>query len=126
MTGSQGIQGIQGPKGDKEDKEDTGTTGPQGPAGQGIELGSLTVNVLGFPETTSSSFTVHITGDVPTPDSFPGSETGTTIKLIPGNYQVTEISPSSHPTTKSFSQDCSGTMQPNEAKTCIITNYPIL
>ena len=125
--GPPGPQGIQGPKGDKGDKGDTGATGPQGPAGQGIELGNLTVIVdVEFPGTTASSFIVHITGNVPTPDAFPGSETGTTVKLIPGSYQVTEISPSSHPTTKFFSQDCSGTMQPNEEKTCTITNYPIL
>jgi hypothetical protein len=104
--GDTGPQGPTGPQGDKGDKGNTGTTGPQGPAGQGIELGSLTVIVLGLPGTTSSSFTVHITVDVPTPGSFPDSETGTTVKLIPISYQVTEISPSSHPTTKSFSQDC--------------------
>jgi hypothetical protein len=138
LTGNTGPQGIQGPLGL------TGATGPQGPpgfngtqgpqgiqgiqgpSGPGIEFGNLTVIVHTIDESfrgyQSANFTVHITGNQQSPDTFPGSETGTQVKIGFGSYTVTETPPI---TTLSitYSQDCSGVIHPNETKTCTISNY---
>jgi hypothetical protein len=132
-TGPQGPQGVKGdtgdtgPQGPQGVKGDTGDTGATGPAGQGIELSNLyvIVNTSGNPGIFPSYFTAHVIGHLPFPNSFPGSETGTQVQLISGNYQVTESqNRDSIPSPGSilFSQDCSGIIQPNEIKTCTITN----
>jgi hypothetical protein len=75
----------------------------------------------------SSDFTIHVSGNQQSPDTFPGSEEGTDVKVGAGNYQVTEDLPDNpnagggHTSTK-FSQDCSEVMHNKEDKTCIITN----
>ncbi len=140
--GAQGPQGEQGPKGDKGNtgvqgeqgpKGDTGATGAQGPAGQGIEFGHLTVithTVDSFNSNPiqSSEFTIHVSGNHQTPDTFLGSESGTDVKVGFGSYQVTEDIPNDpsrlggNHFRNQFSQDCSGVIHPNEEKTCTITN----
>lgn len=131
--GEQGIQGIQGEKGEKGDKGDTG------PPGEGVQFGHLIVikHVIsincptGFnlccrrPE--ASDFTIHVDGNHQSPDTFPGSETGTEVTLGFGSYKVAEECPSSgsglcQHTSTSFSQDCSGVIHPDETNTCTVTN----
>jgi hypothetical protein len=146
-TGPQGTQGSTGPKGDTGDtgpqgpKGDTGDTGPQGPVGprgQGVEFGHLIIikHVIAINCPTgfnpgcippqASDYTIHITGNHQTPDTFPGSETGTNVTLGFGSYQVTEDRlPSSfisQHTSTQFSNDCSGVIHPNETKVCTIIN----
>ncbi len=124
FNGTQGPPGIQGPKGD---------TGIQGP---GIELGNLTIiinNVGSLPllVPVSNIFTVQIYEDTPTPNvsfpsnsqiDLPGSTTNTTVRLIPGEYNVTTTQhyfpPNQLPIT--YSSDCSSTIESNQVKTCII------
>jgi hypothetical protein len=72
----------------------------------------------------TSDFTVHVSGFQQSPDTFPGSEEVTDVKIGAGNYQVTEEPPNralSHIRT-TFSQDCSGVIHSNEDKTCTINN----
>jgi hypothetical protein len=139
--GDTGAQGEQGPVGKKGDKGDTGATGPQGEngekgdTGQGIEFGHLVVIVHtidtfhnnDFTGLKSSDFVVHVDGNNQSPDTFPGSEFGTNVKLGFGSYKVTEDTPNSlqgsfHFSNPHFSSDCSGVIHPDETKTCIITN----
>jgi hypothetical protein len=111
----------------KGHKRDIGATGPQGPAGPGVEFGNLTVIVHTTDESfrgyQSANFTVHITGNQQSPDTFPGSETGTQVKIGFGSYTVTETPPSLPTLGITYSQDCSGVIHPNETKTCTISNY---
>jgi hypothetical protein len=143
--GPPGIQGEQGPKGDtgsqgltgsKGDKGDTGAQGEQGPkgdTGEGIKFGHLIVIKHVIDNTgrgyLASDFPIIVSGNNQSPDTFPGSETGTDVKIGFGSYDVTE----GFPNTKfpQFpppfidnrpSQECSGVIHPQETKTCIITN----
>jgi hypothetical protein len=121
IFGSNGISKLnlfKGPKGD---------TGPQGPAGPGIEFGNLTV-IVHTMYSPSSVFTIHVTGNLESPGTFPGSESGTQVKLGYGSYTVTEDPPSppNPPFSTSYSQDCTGVMSLKEMKTCTITNDPML
>jgi hypothetical protein len=122
-TGPQGEQGLKGDKGD---------TGAQGEQGQRVEFGHLIVIVhmddtFTNGQVQSSDFTVHISGNQQSPDSFPGSETGTDVKIRFGSYQVTEDTPN-NPNLQgghiraTFSKDCSSVIHPDEEKTCTITN----
>jgi len=105
-------------------------TGPQGPAGQGVEFGHLVVikhviNINGG-DAVASDFTIHVSGNHQSPDTFPGSEMGTEVTLGFGSYQVTEEtvpnSPIGQHTSTQFSKDCSGVIHPDETKTCTINN----
>ncbi len=69
---------------------------------------------------TASDFTLFVNGNNPLPGVFPGSETGTDVKIDPGYYSVDEsFSPEYN---RSFSFDCSGFIYPGETRTCTITN----
>ncbi|HET6641248.1 MAG TPA: hypothetical protein VFG77_06560, partial [Nitrososphaeraceae archaeon] len=67
-----------------------------------------------------SDFTITVDGNNPTPSSFDGSSSGTTVTLEPGRYSVTENSLPDY--TSSSSDDCTGTVQAGETKECTITN----
>jgi hypothetical protein len=80
-----------------------------------------------------SDFTVHISGNNQSPDTFPGSEAATNVTLGFGSYQVTEEyccrnSFIDQHLGISFSKDCVGVIHPDETKTCTVTNTfnPIL
>ncbi len=69
---------------------------------------------------TSADFTMQVTGTNPSPASFPGSATGTSVTIVPGTYSVDEAAMTGY--TKSFSADCTGTIAAGQTKTCTITN----
>jgi prealbumin domain-containing protein len=104
---------------------------PQGPPGQGVLFGHLIVikhvdNSNGGGTAQASDFIIHVSGNHQSPDTFPGSETGTDVKLGFGSYQVTEVPPC-NPSTNCqysavFSTDCSGVIHIDETKTCTVTN----
>ena len=50
--------------------------------------------VSGNTSATPSNFTMHITGNNPTPANFAGSSAGIVVKLDPGPFSVTETAPS--------------------------------
>ena len=67
------------------------------------------------------SFTMTVTGNGPSPASFPGSESpGTSVNLNQGSYSVSESGPSGY--VASYSANCSGSIQLGETKTCTVTN----
>lgn len=68
----------------------------------------------------ASDFAVTVTAKDPSPAIFSGSETGTTVTMKNSPYQVTELSVKGYKT--SYSPGCSGRINNNEAKTCVITN----
>ncbi len=68
----------------------------------------------------ASDFAVTVTAKDPSPAIFSGSETGTTVTMKNSPYQVTELSVKGYNT--SYSPGCSGRINNNEAKTCVITN----
>jgi hypothetical protein len=149
-TGEQGPQGEQGPAGPEGAKGDTGEPGPQGlqgdqgiqgetgpqglqgdqgPPGPGVEFGTLIVIKkvinLNLGNAEASDFIMHVEGNHQSPDTFPGSETGTEVTLGFGSYRVTERIPNTviqQHTFTQFSQDCSGVIHPDETKTCTVTN----
>jgi Prealbumin-like fold domain len=67
-----------------------------------------------------SDFTITVHGNNPSPSSFPGSPSGTAVKLQMGMYSVTQTVPSRYNST--LSGDCSGGMMSVETKNCTITN----
>src|SRR5262245_63441108 len=69
---------------------------------------------------TPSDFTLSVTGNNPTPPSFDGSSSGTTVTLQPGRYSVTEKPLPDY--TSSSSNDCTGNVQAGQTKQCTITN----
>jgi uncharacterized repeat protein (TIGR01451 family)/LPXTG-motif cell wall-anchored protein len=69
---------------------------------------------------TADDFTMHVAGNDPSPASFPGSETGTTVALNAGEYSVSETGANGY--QSSFSQDCFGSISVGQTKTCTITN----
>jgi hypothetical protein len=70
-----------------------------------------------------SQFTIHVTGNNPTPANFAGSE-GTDVTLNPGTFNVTETVPTGTFFTSSFAGDCSGSIAAGQHLTCTITNTP--
>ncbi|MDX1372414.1 MAG: beta-propeller fold lactonase family protein, partial [Nitrososphaeraceae archaeon] len=69
----------------------------------------------------SSAFTIKVSGNDPSPKSFPGrSGSGITVTLDPGRYSVTEKGPLGYSTT--YSNGCEGKIKSGQAKVCIITN----
>ena len=73
---------------------------------------------------TASQFTIKVTGGNPNPSSFPGSESGTTVRVDPGTYGVTEEQPEFEwiGYRSTFSADCTGEIQDGQSKTCTVTN----
>jgi hypothetical protein len=67
-----------------------------------------------------SDFMINVHGNDPSPSSFPGNSSGTSVKLQMGMYSITETGPSGYNST--LSGDCSGGMMSVETKNCIITN----
>jgi uncharacterized repeat protein (TIGR01451 family) len=71
----------------------------------------------------AADFTMTVTGNSPTPASFPGAEApGTVVTLNAGSYSVSESGPSGY--VASF-DGCSGTIALGETKTCTVTNDDI-
>jgi hypothetical protein len=71
----------------------------------------------------ASDFAVTVTAKDPSPAIFSGSETGTTITMKNSEYKVNELSVKAYKV--SYSPGCSGRINNNEAKTCVITNDDI-
>src|ERR687890_1151575 len=68
-----------------------------------------------------SDFIITINGNNPTPSSFAGSSSGTTVELSKGKYEVTE-SGSIANYNSTLSNECSGTINVGETKKCTIIN----
>jgi YVTN family beta-propeller protein len=68
-----------------------------------------------------SDFTITVSGNNPTPSSFAGSSSGTTVQLSPGKYEVTEPGPTTN-YNSTLSNGCSGTIREGETNECTITN----
>ncbi|MGQ0535314.1 MAG: hypothetical protein ACT4PT_04505, partial [Methanobacteriota archaeon] len=69
----------------------------------------------------SSGFTMNVTGNSPSPASFPGAPApGTNVSLNAGVYSVIETGPAGY--GSGFSADCAGTIGVGETKTCTVTN----
>src|SRR5262249_5605906 len=68
----------------------------------------------------AANFTMAVTGTSVSAPSFPGSETGTTVTLNAGAYQVDETTTGGY--LKTLGTDCSGTIAVGESRTCVITN----
>jgi YVTN family beta-propeller protein len=67
-----------------------------------------------------SDFTITVDGNNPTPSSFDGSSSGTSVTLRPGSYSVTENSLPEYISSKSG--DCAGSLSAGETRRCTITN----
>lgn len=73
---------------------------------------------------SAADFTITVTGNDPSPGSFPGEEApGTDVTIDPGSYNVTETGPAGY--VAFFSAGCSGSIGVGETKTCTITNNDI-
>jgi YVTN family beta-propeller protein len=68
-----------------------------------------------------SDFIVTVNGNNPTPSSFAGSSSGTTVQLSIGKYEVTESGPTTN-YNSTLSNECSGTIKVGEIKKCTIIN----
>src|SRR5439155_1638790 len=77
---------------------------------QTIPLGKITVvkNVINDDRGTKtpSDFMIFVAGYNPSPNNFPGSASGTSVSIQPGNYQIIEASMAGYTTT--YSSGCSG------------------
>jgi YVTN family beta-propeller protein len=71
-------------------------------------------------EAEPSDFTITVDGNNPTPSSFDGRSSGTSVTLEPGSYSVSENSLPEY--TSSKSGDCAGSLSAGETKQCTITN----
>lgn len=67
-----------------------------------------------------SDFTITVYGNSPSPKSFSGSSSGTSVKLMSGSYKVTTSSIPDYRT--SYSSSCSGTASGGIPIKCTITN----
>ena len=67
-----------------------------------------------------SDFAITVYGNSPSPKSFSGSSSGTSVKLMPGSYKVTTSSIPDYRT--SYSSSCSGTASGGVPIKCTITN----
>src|SRR3954452_21429026 len=67
-----------------------------------------------------SDFTINVDGNNPSPQSFPGSSSGTSVELNKGRYSVTETGPTGY--TSNPSSGCSGSISPDQERNCTITN----
>jgi hypothetical protein len=68
----------------------------------------------------ASDFIITVHGNNPSPSSFRGNSSGTSVRLQMGMYSVTEKGPSGY--NSSMTGDCSGGMMSIETKKCTITN----
>src|SRR5215475_10879956 len=68
-----------------------------------------------------SDFTITVDGNNPTPSSFDGSSSGTTVQLFKGKYKVTESGPTTN-YNSTLSKASSGEIKEGETKACTITN----
>jgi YVTN family beta-propeller protein len=75
----------------------------------------------GIGDKKPSDFTISVTGNNPSPSSFSGSSSGTSVTLRAGSYKVIETERPSGYTT-SYSSGCSGTLDAGQTKQCTITN----
>jgi hypothetical protein len=82
---------------------------------------TVTKVVSGNTAATPSQFTIHVTGNNPTPANFLGSDTGIDVTLNPGAFNVTETRPTSNFDTTTTS-DCSGTIRAGQHLSCTIIN----
>jgi hypothetical protein len=107
-----------------DDKTSTNNTNTITPTNQIHGTLIVTKNVIDLNNHKSnakpSDFTITVHGNNPSPSSFQGSSSGTTVKLQMGMYSVTEQGPSGYKSTRSG--DCSGGMMSVETKMCKITN----
>jgi hypothetical protein len=71
----------------------------------------------------ASDFSITVTGTNPSPSTFNGSTTGTTVTLGAGSFSVDEGTHTGY--TVSYSTDCSGTIAAGDSKTCTVTNTDI-
>ena len=69
---------------------------------------------------TAGEFNITVTGTNPSPATFDGNESGTTVTLEAGTYSVDEVDDPDY--TKTPSADCIGTIAAGQTKTCTITN----
>lgn len=84
-------------------------------------LGTLkvTTTVLGG-NNKPSDFTITVSAKGPSPGSFSGSSSGTTVTLKPGKYSVSASSLSGYTTT--YSSGCSGSNGGKNINLCTVTN----
>ncbi len=78
------------------------------------------LNQYGTPTAVPGNFTVQITGQNPSPASFPGSQSGTTVSLSGGSAYTVSV-PQTLGYTPSYSQGCTGTLYGGQQATCVIT-----
>src|SRR5205085_4758004 len=73
---------------------------------------------------SASSFTLSVTGNSPTPGSFPGAESpGTTVSINAGSYSVSESGPSGY--SQSNSADCAEIRRAARRETGKVTNNDV-
>jgi hypothetical protein len=78
------------------------------------------INDDGGPK-NASDFTMNVTGNSPSPASFPGAESpGTNVALNAGSYSVDEAAMAGY--AKSLGAGCSGSIAIGQTKSCTITN----
>lgn len=80
----------------------------------------ITVNNEGVGNKKPSDFTINIHANDPSIASFPGSSSGTEIKLGMGMYSVSQSRIPGY--ISSFSADCFGGIMSVESRNCVITN----
>lgn len=69
---------------------------------------------------TPGSFTVTVSGQNPSPVTFPGSQSGTLVSLNPGSYSVGITSgPAGY--TASYSSGCNNSLIASQTHTCVVT-----
>jgi len=74
-------------------------------------------------EAGPDDFEMTVTGNSPSPDSFPGDIQGTIVTLNEGEYSVSESEQEGY--IASFSEDCSDTISAGETKFCTVSNKDI-
>jgi hypothetical protein len=76
-------------------------------------------HVVGGPA-VANDFTMHVqAGHVVPSASFPGNQTGTTVTLDAGAFNLTESGPGGY---EASSAGCSGSLAPGQLATCVVTN----
>ncbi len=77
-------------------------------------------NQYGATFQSPADFSVAVSGNTPTPATFPGSTTGTPVLLGSGTYSVA-LTGNAFNYTPSYSQGCSGTIAAGQNALCVIT-----
>ena len=80
---------------------------------------TVTTKVIGG-KFSPSAFTVTVSGNNPSPKSFAGSSSGTSVTLDAGKYKVTALGPTGYSTT--YSTGCSGIASGGTPITCAISS----